>query len=276
MKVLTSVSPYEIKSMNTEELRERVVVKDIMQADKCTWNYCTDDRIMVGGCMPMKKDCKLENCKETGQSFFLENRELGIVNIGKDTGKIVVDGVSYTLRGMDGMYIGRGTKDVVFVAESGKNPKFYLASTPAHASYPTTYIDGDTVEAQTMGSQDLANIRTAHKYIHSNGVQSCQLVLGVNTVQQGNVWNTVPPHTHYRRMETFFYFNLPEDQFYLQVIGEKNESRHVILRNEEGIVSAPWQMHFGVGTCRYDFCFAMAGENRSFADMDPVAMKDIR
>ena len=237
--------------------------------------YSHVDRIIVGGFCPVQS-IRLEAGKEIGADFFLQRREIGIINIGP-AGTVTVDGVAYQLEQTDGLYIGMGAKEVVFSSLDANNPaKFYWNSTPAHANYPTQLIRREQVQPNRLGTKQQANERTIYKYIHPQGAKSCQLVMGMTVLEPGSVWNTMPCHTHDRRMEVYFYLNMPNDATVFHLMGEPSETRHIIMRNEEAVISPSWSIHSGVGTANYTFIWGMAGENQIFDDMDHVAMKDLK
>ena len=214
--------------------------------------------------------------EELRAQYFLERRELGVINIGGE-GTVTVDGTVYTLRHRDGLYVGRGSKDIVFASKDAANPaKFYLNSCPAHTAYPTVYIRPEDCVRQELGSLETANHRTICKYILPGQVQSCQLVMGMTKLEPGSVWNTMPCHTHDRRMEVYLYFDMPEDAFVMHFMGEGQETRHIIMRNEQAVISPSWSIHSGCGTQAYTFIWGMCGENQDFDDMDGIAMKDLK
>ena len=239
--------------------------------------YTHVDRFIIGGVIPTKEPIKLEADKhEMGADYFLERREIGIINIGPK-GYVTVDGTEYELNTKDCLYIGLGNRDVQFRSADAANPaRFYFNSTPAHKNYPTVKVGIDEAEPQHLGSITNSNERTIYKFIHLNGVKSCQLVMGMTLLKPGNMWNTMPCHTHNRRSEIYLYFDMPEDGVVFHMMGEPTETRHLVVRNEEAIISPSWSIHSGVGTSNYTFIWGMAGENQEFTDMDMVAMKDLR
>jgi len=275
MELKYSISPFELKKLSTKEMRDRVLIEEVFVEDQITLTYSFDERFILGGAMPLKKALKLEPADEIRMEYFLKTRELGIINIG-GAGMITVDGEKYQIAHEEGMYIGCESKDVTFESAGANEPsKFYMTSVLAHKKYPTVKITKDMLAVVRVGSKDAASDRIVSKYIHKDGVKSCQLQMGTNSVQPGNVWNTLPTHSHKRRVECFMYYNMAPEDFYVEFIGEKDETRHVILRNEQAIVSAAWQIHFGVGTKNYDFIWAMGGENQDFSDMDVVPMSEV-
>ena len=237
--------------------------------------YSHVDRMITGGVIPVAPQ-KLEAGKGLGVDYFLERRELGVINIG-GAGKVTVDGTEYALQFTDGLYVGMGAKDVVFTSDDAQNPaKFYFTSSPAHKTYPTVKIERKDIVPNHLGSLTNSNDRNIYKYIHPQGVQSCQLVMGMTALEPGSMWNSMPCHTHERRMEVYLYFKVPEDAVVFHFMGQPTETRHVVMHNEEAIISPSWSIHSGVATHNYTFIWAMAGENQTFDDMDGVAMQDIR
>jgi 4-deoxy-L-threo-5-hexosulose-uronate ketol-isomerase len=273
MQIRFQNSPKETAAMNTQQLRENFLVENLMQAGKCTLVYSHFDRVIIGGVVPQKDAIALPNEDELKANSFLERREMGIINVG-NKGTVTADGVTYVIDNLECVYLGRGTKDVSFSSDSADAPAhFYLLSTPAHQTYPNRMMTKAEAAPVNMGEIATSNKRTIYKYIHNDGIQSCQLVMGLTTLEAGSVWNSVPPHTHTRRMEVYFYFNVDEAQRVMHFMGEPQETRHLIVANNEAVISAPWSMHFGVGTANYGFIWAMAGENKEFTDMDaqPIA-----
>lgn len=276
MEIKYSISPYELKTLSTKEMRDRILIEKIFAEDQALLTYTFDERFIIGGVMPVNKKIRLEPADEIRQEYFLKTREMGVINIG-GKGKITADGENFELGFEDGMYIGCETKDVEFESVDKAEPaKFYVVSLLAYKKYPTMVIRRDEAQLNPCGSQEGASTRIVKKYIYEGGpVQSNQLQMGINSVQPGNVWNTLPTHSHKRRVECFMYYNLPKDDFYVEFIGEPKETRHIVIRNEQAIASAAWQIHFGVGTHCYDFIFAMGGENKDFPDMDVVPMTEV-
>ena len=269
-------SPAETASMNTEALRSNFLIKDLFVPNKISLTYSMYDRVIIGGVMPVSESLKLETLAELKSDYFLERREIGIINIG-GKGKISVDGTSYSLSKLDCLYIGKGVEKVVFESESELSPaQFYLLSSPAHMSYPTRLMTGSEASPVQMGSIETANVRTINKYIHLEGIQSCQLVLGLTILATGSVWNTMPTHVHDRRMEAYCYFDIPENQRVIHLMGQPNETRHLVVANQEAIISPPWSIHSGCGTSNYSFIWGMAGENQVYQDMDAVDLKDLK
>jgi 4-deoxy-L-threo-5-hexosulose-uronate ketol-isomerase len=277
MEIRYATNPTETKQYDTARLRKEFVIESLFVPGQLNMVYSHVDRFITGGVIPVSEPIKLEADKhEMGADYFLERREIGIINVGPK-GKVTVDGTVYELDSKDCLYIGLGNKEVVFESSDKSSPaRFYFNSTPAHKSYPTEKVAISQAEPQHLGSITNSNERTIYKYIHLNGVQSCQLVMGMTLLKPGNMWNTMPCHTHNRRSEVYFYFDMPEDGVVFHLMGEPTETRHVVVRNEQAIISPSWSIHSGVGTSNYTFIWGMAGENQEFTDMDPVAMKDLK
>lgn len=276
MELRTASSPRDVKTYDTARLREEFLIQDLFRPDEVKMVYSHIDRIITGAAMPVNKALTLAAGEELRAEYFLQRREMGIINIGGE-GKVTVDGTVYTLRHRDGIYVGRGCKDVVMESvDSTKPAKFYFNSTPAHKAYPTVYIRPEDCVNVELGSLEQSNHRNICKYILPGQVESCQLVMGMTTLRPGSVWNTMPCHTHDRRMEVYLYFDLPEDAFVMHYMGEPTETRHIVVRNEEAVISPSWSIHSGSGTQAYTFIWGMAGENQDFDDMDGCAMTDLK
>lgn len=276
MELRTASSPRDVKTYDTARLREEFLIQDLFRPDEVKMVYSHIDRIITGAAMPVNKALTLAAGEELRAEYFLQRREMGIINIGGE-GKVTVDGTVYTLRHRDGIYVGRGCKDVVMASvDSAKPAKFYFNSTPAHKAYPTVYIRPEDCVNVELGSLEQSNHRNICKYILPGQVESCQLVMGMTTLRPGSVWNTMPCHTHDRRMEVYLYFDLPEDAFVMHYMGEPTETRHIVVRNEEAVISPSWSIHSGSGTQAYTFIWGMAGENQDFDDMDGCAMTDLK
>lgn len=275
MEVRHSVHPDDVKRLTTEELRERFLIQGLFQPDEIKLVYSHVDRMIAGSACPIKA-LALSGGKELGVSYFLERRELGVINIG-GAGVVKVDGAQYKLDSTDALYVGMGAKEIIFTSEDAKKPaKFYLNSAPAHTTYPTVKIERKGITPVHLGSIQSSNERNIYKYIEPNTVKSCQLVMGMTVLEPGNMWNSMPCHTHDRRMEVYLYFNLPEEASMFHLMGEPDQTRHLVLKNEEAVISPSWSIHAGVATSCYAFIWGMAGENQAFDDMDHVAMKDLR
>lgn len=287
MEVRTAASPRDVKSYDTKRLREEFLIQGLFTADSINMVYSHIDRIITGAAVPTAKPLALTAGEELRADYFLERREMGTINIG-GAGIITVDGRKYNVGHKDGMYIGRGSKDITFGSVNASDPaKFYFNSTPAHTSYPTVLIklggkaeDGTVIikdeNKVELGTLEESNHRVINKYILPGQVESCQLVMGMTALKPGSVWNTMPCHTHDRRMEVYLYFELPEDAFVTHYMGEPTETRHIIMRNEEAVISPSWSIHAGSGSRAYTFIWGMAGENQTFSDMDDVRNQDLR
>ncbi|WP_019636782.1 5-dehydro-4-deoxy-D-glucuronate isomerase [Paenibacillus fonticola] len=269
--------PNEVKQFDTDRLRKEFHIPTLFTADKLELVLTHEDRLIIGGAYPVKQDVKLEtDLKELGVSFFLERREIGAINVG-GPGTIIVDGTEYDLNTKDCLYVGMGSKEVIFRSKDANKPaKFYLNSAPAHKEFPVAKTTLGEADSSALGSIQNSNDRTIHRFIHADGIQSSQLVMGMTQLKTGNMWNTMPAHVHPRRMEAYMYFDLPEDAVVIHLMGEPTETRHIVMRNEEAVISPSWSIHSGVGTSNYTFIWGMAGDNKIYSDMDAVAMKDLR
>lgn len=267
--------PQDVVGMSTQEVRDTFLISNLFVPGKLTGTFTDLDRLVVGGVMPTDKPVELPNHKETGRGFFLERRELGAINVG-GVGKVVADGKTFALDKLDCVYLPMGTKAVSFTSDDAKNPaKFYFLSCPAHAAYPMRMMKSSEAAPVNLGAQETSNKRTIYKFIHEGGIQSCQLVMGLTALEPGNVWNSFPSHTHWRRTEIYFYFDLGAN-ILSHFLGEPQQSRHMFLHNEDVALSPNWSMHFGVGSSNYKFIWGMAGENQVFNDMDAVNPLDLR
>lgn len=276
MEIRFQSSPKEVKGMCTEELRSNFLIPQLMKKDELTLVYSHYDRVIIGGVKPVSGKVILANEAELRADYFLERRELGIINVS-GAGTVEADGVSYELNKLDAVYLGKGTKEVSFSSKLGDDPAcFFLMSTTAHHSYPNRKMTKEEAAPVNLGETATANKRTIYKYIHADGIQSCQLVMGLTVLAEGSVWNSVPPHTHTRRMEAYFYFDVPEQHRIFHLMGEPTETRHIVMANHEAVISPPWSVHCGPGTTNYGFIWAMAGENYTFTDMDPVAIAEMK
>jgi len=276
MEIRFQNSPKEASEMNTRELRTNFLAQNLMVDDEVKLVYSHYDRMVIGGAKPVTKPLKLENHPELLAGYFLERREIGIINVG-GAGQVEADGVTFDLEKLSCVYLGKGTKNVVFKSNSLAGPSvFYLLSAPAHQTCPSVKMTKDEASPGTMGAVETANERTIYRYIHLDGLKSCQLVMGLTILSTGSVWNTMPAHTHTRRMEAYFYFDVPEEQRIVHLMGEPQETRHLLVANHEAVISPPWSIHSGCGTASYGFIWGMAGENLVYSDMDPVAIGDLR
>ena len=275
MEIRFEHSPKEVSRMNTEELRAAFLVQNNMVDDEVRYMYSHYDRAIIGGIKPVTKTIELPNHPELRAEYFHERRESGFINVGS-AGQIIADGITYEMNKLDCLYLGKGTKNVSFSSKDKTNPAhFFLMSTPAHHTYPNTLVTKEGAVPVNLGDVSTSNKRTIYKYIHLDGIKSCQLVMGVTALEPGSVWNSVPPHTHTRRMEAYFFFDLPEQHRLFHTMGEPKETRHLVVKNHEAVISPPWSVHFGCGTSNYSFIWAMAGENQTFTDMDALTVADL-
>lgn len=262
--------PHRYPRMTTQEIRDTFLLSSLVVPGEIHFAYLDLDRAVVGMAAPLQASLGLPAPSQLRAEHFLDRRELGALNIG-GKGKILVGSTSYDLDNLDCLYLGRGEKDVSFVSDDPAEPAvFYLLSYPAHQAYPTTLIGQGDSSPMELGAAENANRRTVCKYIHQQGAQSCQLVMGVTHLHQGSVWNTMPPHTHLRRSELYMYFNLGDEGRAFHLMGPPNETRHIVVANQEVVVSPGWSIHAGAGTQAYSFCWGMGGENQDYADMDPA------
>jgi 4-deoxy-L-threo-5-hexosulose-uronate ketol-isomerase len=276
MEIRYASNNKDAKNYDTQRLRDEYLIENLFMENKIKLVYSHIDRIIVGGIFPITEKIKLKGGKELGSNFFLERRELGVINIG-GPGIIILDNEEFILNNKDAIYIGLGIKEVFFKSLDIKNPaKFYLNSAPAHCKYPTTLITLEKAKKVKMGDTSTSNKRTINQYIHPDVCKSCQLVMGMTVLEDGSVWNSMPTHTHDRRMEVYFYFDMNENTRIFHFMGEPNETRHIIMKNEEAVISPSWSIHSGAGTASYAFIWGMAGENQTFTDMDHIEMKDLR
>lgn len=275
MEIRFQSSPKEVKGMNTAELRSNFLVSPLMTVDVLSLVYSHYDRVIIGGVKPVGQKVPLHNEAELRADYFLERRELGIINVG-GAGEVEADGVKHDLNKLDALYLSKGTKSVSFASISKDNPAcFFLMSAPAHQNYLNKKMTKEEATPVNLGDISTSNKRTIYKYIHLDGIRSCQLVMGLTVLDDGCVWNSVPPHTHTRRTEVYFYFDLPAQHRVFHLMGEPTETRHIVMANHEAVISPPWSIHCGPGTGNYGFIWAMAGENQVFTDMDPVSIVDM-
>jgi 4-deoxy-L-threo-5-hexosulose-uronate ketol-isomerase len=276
MEVRNAPNAQSIQRMTTEELRRHFMAENVFCSGKITLIYSDVDRVIIGGIVPEAAPLPLTaSKKEMSAEYFCERREIGVINIG-GTGNVTVDGKNFTLQAKDVLYIGRGSKEINFARSGDSEPVFYLISYPAHKEYPTALATYADAEPQHLGSQKDANKRTIYKYIHVNGIKSCQLVMGMTELDEGSIWNTMPSHTHLRRSEVYMYFNLKPDAFVVHLMGEPDQTRNLIVRNRQAAISPSWSIHSGAGTTNYSFVWAMGGENQEFGDMDAVPMTELK
>ena len=271
-----STHPEDSRHYTTDKIRDHYLVEEVFLPEEANFVYSHNDRIIAGGIMPVKGSVILGVGKELGVEFFFQRREGGIINIG-GAGQVKLDGKVYDIGQYDGLYIGMGTKDVEFTSMDKENPaKYYFNSAPAHHSFPTRIITLEQANKVHLGSVENLNKRTINQYVHPAVCESCQLVMGMTRLEEGSVWNTMPCHTHERRMEVYFYFNLHENDKVFHMMGQPQETRHIVVSNEQAIISPSWSIHSGVGTGKYTFIWGMCGENIEFTDMDHVDMQDLR
>lgn len=276
MKTIFAVSQNETRQFDTEQLREHFLITELMQNDTLQLVYTHYDRMIVGGAKPVNEAVHLSNPAELRAEYFLERRELGIINVGMP-GYVIADGERYEMNKQDCLYLGKGTMEVSFHSNDANGPAvYYLLSAPAHQKYPNARYTKENAAPVQLGSGATSNLRTVYKYIHLDGIRSCQLVMGLTVLEEGSVWNSVPPHTHTRRMEVYFYFDVAQDQRVFHFLGEPLQTRHVVLQNHDAVLSPPWSTHFGCGTSNYGFIWGMAGENLVYSDMDPAPVAELK
>ena len=271
-----AVGPRETNQMGTQALRDEFLIDQVFGVDQINWIYTHYDRYIVGGVIPKKVAVKLETIDPLKANFFLERREMGIINVGGN-GSVIADGVSYSLEYKEALYLGRGTKEVSFSSENdSSSAKFYINSTPAHQAYPSKKIGRDEAEIVNLGTPETANSRTIRKLIVNSILETCQLQMGMTELRSGSVWNTMPAHVHDRRMEVYFYFEVPEDQAVCHFMGTPKETRHIWMANNQAVISPPWSIHAGSGTSNYIFIWGLAGENLDYGDMDGCPIPNLR
>lgn len=280
MDIRYSANQKDIKRYTTQELRDEFLITDLYVADEIKAVYSHVDRMVTLGCMPVKESVSLDkgiDCWHTfGTNYILERREIGIFNLG-GAGTISVDGVVYELDYKDCLYITKGAKEVYFASKCEEKPaKFYMVSAPAHTAYETKLLTIKEAKKRPLGEVMSSNVRTINQFIHPDVLQTCQLCMGMTALEEGSVWNSMPCHTHERRMEIYTYFEVPEDQIVVHLMGEPTETRHIIMKNEEAVISPSWSIHCGAGTTNYTFIWAMGGENQAFDDMDNLKPTDLK
>lgn len=278
MQIRQAIHSEHAKQLDTEELRNEFLVEDIFVADQLTMTYSHIDRIVFGGVKPVNTQVELDADlgKKIGVEYFLQRRELGVINVGGD-GVITVDGETYTVNSQEALYIGMGAREVSFSSNNADAPaKFYYNCAPAHTNYPNKRITLEEASPVTLGDSETSNKRTIYKYIVPDVLPTCQLLMGLTKLEQGSLWNTMPCHTHDRRMEVYFYFGMQEDSAVFHFMGEPQQTRHLIVRNEQAVISPSWSIHSGVGTQAYTFIWGMVGENQVFTDMDHIAIQNLR
>lgn len=267
--------PNDVKKYTTEELRQHFLIPTLFVKDEINLTYTMYDRFIAGGAFPVDKPLQLNAIDELKANYFLERRELGIINVG-GKGKVTVDGKAYEIGHKEALYVGRGHKDIYFEATEGEQPYFYLNSAPAHKAYPAKKVTLADAEVVELGDSRNCNERKINKLIVNSVVQTCQLQMGMTELKEGSIWNTMPPHTHARRMEVYFYFNLEDGQTVSHFMGQPQETRHVFMKNHQAIISPEWSIHSGAGTSNYTFIWGMAGENLDYTDMDGVQPHELR
>ncbi len=268
--------PNDVKNYDTTQLRKEFLVEKIFELDSVNMTYTHNDRLIFGGAMPGDTPLKLETVDLIRSEYFCERRELGVICI-ENEGSVVVDGLTFDLAYKDAVYIGRGSKEVAFVSTDPTKPaKFYFASSPAHKEYPTVKINEQMRRSKELGVKELSNERRLNQLILSEIVPCCQLQMGLTEIHPGSVWNTMPPHTHSRRMEAYFYFKVPEGQSVCHFMGEPQETRHIFMDNEQAVISPSWSIHSAAGTSNYTFIWAMCGENLDYNDMDTFPANELR
>lgn len=270
-----AIHPADFKGYDTAKLREHFLIENLFQADSIQAVYTLYDRLIVGGAHPVKKPLQLETIPTLRSEHFLDRRELGIINIGADS-KVTVDGKTYELANKEALYVGKGVKEVIFHPSQKGETRFYFNSAPAHRANPTKKVSLDEAETVELGSLENSNHRIIRKVLINTVVDTCQLQMGITELQKGSVWNTMPAHTHDRRMEAYFYFELPEDQIVSHFMGEPEETRHIFVKNHQAVLSPPWSLHSGAGTASYTFIWGMAGENLDYGDMDKISVSNLK
>jgi 4-deoxy-L-threo-5-hexosulose-uronate ketol-isomerase len=264
------------RRMTTSEIRSSFLAGELFAASEVRLQFYDLDRVVLGGAVPAGKRLRLDAVPELASEYFTERRELGVLNIG-GPGRVTVDGNAFEMANRDGLYVGRGSREIDFESDDPERPaRFYLVSYPAHHAYPTVHIRRDDAARVELGRQETANQRVLYKYFHPDGIKSSQLVMGITEVQPGSVWNTMPPHTHTRRSEVYLYFDVPDDAVVFHFMGPPQETRSIVVRNAEAVLSPGWSIHAGAGTAAYTFCWAMGGENQAFDDMQAAELSAMR
>ena len=280
MDIRYSANQRDFKRYTTEEIRGEFLIENLYKKDEVVAVYSHVDRMVTLGCMPVEEAVSISKGIDVwanfGTDYFLERREIGIFNIG-GAGKIKADGEVFEMGYKDCLYITKGTKEVTFESNSPETPaKFYMVSAPAHTSYQTTFIPIEKAAKKPLGSMETSNKRVINQFIHPDVLKTCQLSMGMTVLEPGSVWNTMPAHTHERRMEVYMYFEVPGNQVVFHMMGEGTETRHIVMQNEQAVISPSWSIHSGAGTSNYTFIWAMGGENQAFDDMDDIATTDLR
>jgi 4-deoxy-L-threo-5-hexosulose-uronate ketol-isomerase len=270
-----AILPSDSRTLTTEQMRGNFLIEEIFSDDKITSTYSFYDRFIVGGAKPVTKPLELVSLDILKAEFFLERREIGIINVG-DTGTVIADGEKFSLKKREALYLGKGVKKVTFMPGDSGTPLFYYNSAPAHHAYPSKKIGLEQAETVELGTHENANQRTVRKLLVNSVLETCQLQMGLTDIKTGSVWNTMPPHTHDRRMEVYLYFDVAANQRVCHFMGEPNETRHIWMSNNQAVISPPWSIHAGAGTSNYSFIWGMAGENLDYGDMDVVQPKDLK
>lgn len=281
MDIRYSCNQRDFKRYTTEETRKEFLIENLFLKDEVTAVYSHVDRMVTLGVMPVNEAVPINKGMDVwhnfGTEYFLERRELGMFNVGTGGGKVIVDGKVYELGVKDCLYITKGARDIVFSSDDAKSPaKFYMVSAPAHTSYETKLIKIADANKRPLGALETSNKRVINQFIHPDVLKTCQLSMGMTVLEPGSVWNTMPAHTHERRMEVYFYFDIPEDNVVFHMMGEGNETRHIVMQNEQAVISPSWSIHSGAGTSNYTFIWAMGGENQVFDDMDTIPTTELR
>lgn len=277
MDVRYANHPEDSKHYTTEDLRRHYLISKVFEADNILLTYSHQDRIIAGGAMPVHQSLKLEAGDCLRADYFLQRRELGIINISRGTGRVILDGEVYELPYKHGLYVGMGTKEVIFESVDADNPaKFYINSAPAHKTYPTVHITPEMANPVKVGDPEKLNVRTINQYLHQKVLKTCQLSMGLTELAPGSAWNTMPCHTHERRMEVYFYFDLGEEDVVFHLMGTKDETRHIVMKNEQAVISPSWSIHSGFATKNYTFIWGMCGENQTYDDMDVIKSIDLK
>ena len=276
MEIRQPIHSDHAKQLDTAGLREQFLIEDMFQEGQINLTYSHIDRIIVGAVVPTASPVNFEGGKEIGVDFFLQRRELGAINIG-EAGIVTVDGEVFEIAAREAIYIAMGAKEISFASVNADQPaRFYLNCAPAHHAYTTRKITRGQASPEKIGKQENCNVRTIYKYLHPDVLPTCQLLMGMTELAQGSLWNTMPCHTHERRMEVYLYFDLKDENIAFHYMGEPSETRHIVVRNEQAVISPSWSIHSGVGTASYTFIWGMVGENQTFHDMDHVAMSDLK
>lgn len=275
LESMHAVHPDQYANFTTAQLRTAFHIPGLFVADDIKAIYTHYDRLIVGGAYPVTRSLKLETHSALKAAYFLERRELGIINVG-DSGSVKVDDKLFTLRNKEALYVGRGAKEVIFQQEAGSSPRFYFNSAPAHTAYPTRKVSLEEADTVEIGSIETSNHRVIRKLLVNSVLPSCQLQMGLTELKKGSVWNTMPPHTHERRMEAYFYFDISEGNAVCHFLGKPTETRHIWMSDQEAVLSPPWSIHSGSGTSNYSFIWGMAGENLDYSDMDAVKPAELR